>query len=145
VHTDATWRIRLNRPRPAAMRTFCQITLTCTCFANAFPLTFKVCALYNNMIGVGQFKAGYQTSADVASCQRAASAAITIATPSSTSALDWHLTHARASTLPDVTPSNRTRSHEPARSLGLCPSNAPPCNHQKAAGHRRTAQINPGQ
>ena len=30
VHTGATWRIRLNRPCAAAMRSFCQITLT-TC------------------------------------------------------------------------------------------------------------------
>ena len=31
VHIGATWRIRLNRPCAAAMRQFCQITLT-TCY-----------------------------------------------------------------------------------------------------------------
>jgi len=31
VHTGATWRIPLNRPCAAAMRPFCQITLT-TCY-----------------------------------------------------------------------------------------------------------------
>jgi len=30
VHIGATWRMRLNRPCAAAMRSFCQITLT-TC------------------------------------------------------------------------------------------------------------------
>jgi len=30
LHIGATWRIRLNRPCAAAMRPFCQITLT-TC------------------------------------------------------------------------------------------------------------------
>jgi len=28
MHIGATWRIRLNRPYAAAMRPFCQITLT---------------------------------------------------------------------------------------------------------------------
>ena len=32
VHTGATWRIPLNRPCAAAMRPFCQITLT-TCYS----------------------------------------------------------------------------------------------------------------
>jgi len=31
VHIGATWRIRLNHPRAAAMRLFCQITVN-TCF-----------------------------------------------------------------------------------------------------------------
>jgi len=31
VHIDASWRIRLNRPCAAAMRPFCQITLTTCC------------------------------------------------------------------------------------------------------------------
>jgi len=32
VHTGATWRILLNRPRAAAMRPFCEITLTTCCY-----------------------------------------------------------------------------------------------------------------
>jgi len=41
VHIDATWRIRLNRPRAAAMRRpFCQTTLT-TCFHHHLLLRQK--------------------------------------------------------------------------------------------------------
>jgi len=39
MHTGATWRTPLNRPCAAAMRSFCQITLT-TCFTYLYTLIF---------------------------------------------------------------------------------------------------------
>jgi len=45
VHIGSTWRIRLNRPCAAAMRPFCQITLT-ACYVIGQTIIFLPCDLY---------------------------------------------------------------------------------------------------
>jgi len=44
VHTGATWRTRLNRPCAAAMRPFCQITLT-TCYYSYYSINTEKCVI----------------------------------------------------------------------------------------------------
>jgi len=46
VHIVATWWIQLNCPRAAAMRPFCQITLTTCLLSNYYGVVFVFVDLY---------------------------------------------------------------------------------------------------